>query len=59
MTWTLLILVLMGNHTTMSTDMKFVDEASCRQAGPRIADALSRNGVEKPVIICVPTPGRE
>lgn len=59
MTWTLLTLILLGDHTTMSTDMKFVDQPSCRKAGEQVATALAQTGPIKPIVVCIPTPGRE
>ena len=61
MTWTLLIILLVGGHATISTDMKFVDQTSCNAVRREIErDVRTWAGSGNSVFFqCYQTPGRQ
>lgn len=61
-TWTLTILLYgttVGLPPTISTDMKFVSEETCKEVQEHYEKVLSFNRGSKAAVFCVPTPGRE
>ena len=59
MTWTLLIIMVLNGSLAISTDMKFVDELSCKDAGDRVFTVVEKTGAKPFQVACIKTPGRE
>ncbi|MFC5509298.1 hypothetical protein [Bosea massiliensis] len=62
MTWTLILIVWgvgLNHPPAVTSDMKFVDEASCRSAAARVLPVVKKATSWTPVVECIQTEGRE